>query len=57
MDLLNANGRRDNEMSGITDQEDWFEHKKGNSRDPYHRGSTNAYRLANSGSNGHLETT
>ena len=53
MDLLNANNRREGELSGMSDQDEWFEHKKINTRDPYHR-STNAHRLSNSG---HMETT
>ena len=50
MDLLAPEGRR-GEMSGLSDGDEWFEHKPKNSRDPYHRNSTNAHRMQNSGSN------
>lgn len=57
MDLLNVNNRREGEMtSGISEQEEWFEHKRMN-RDPYVRGSTAVHRLGMSGSGGNLETT
>ena len=56
MDLLNANNRRENELSGMSDQDEWFEHKKVNTRDPYNTRSTN-HRHHHSGSAGHLETT
>ena len=57
MDVLNVNNRREGEMlSGVSEQDEWFEHKNKLHRDPYARGSTNVHRMAMS-SGGNLETT
>ena len=57
MDLLNANDRRESEMNGLSDQEQYFETRNTNNMNSYNRASTGFHKLSSSGRRDPLETT